>query len=342
MNDSQAPGATGTTEGPANKTFAEWLAAAWLDSLSADERLRANRAVADFVAGANQAVAMVAQALVTVRGQLIEFAPVIQNVAAGMAQIGATAGAFLEELEALPPRLRQVSLELAGCGWFLDLSMGIPEVRELERMLRDEDQSATELDTAMTAHFESRLSEIEEELVSSHPGRTRIIRQAFAAHRREEFELAILAFLTQADGVCMARTGHLFFQRGRRPLGNPDAPAVAAVVGQFDDALITAAQAALTVISPINASERDRESILRDSGQPIWSHLNRHLVLHGEAVDFGTKTNSLKAISLLNFIDRVTVARTDRAAPSAPNAGARTAPREIVLQVSQGPGGDPA
>ena len=32
-----------------------------------------------------------------------------------------------------------------------------------------------------------------------------------------------------------------------------------------------------------------------------FTELNRHQVLHGEVVDYGTEENSLKAISLLNY-----------------------------------------
>lgn len=33
-----------------------------------------------------------------------------------------------------------------------------------------------------------------------------------------------------------------------------------------------------------------------------FSELNRHMVMHGDSVDYGTKKNSLKAISLLYYV----------------------------------------
>jgi len=53
---------------------------------------------------------------------------------------------------------------------------------------------------------------------------------------------------------------------------------------------------------PINASEKARERIAAERGWPAWNELNRHQVLHGESVDYGTRLNSLKAISLLNYL----------------------------------------
>lgn len=48
---------------------------------------------------------------------------------------------------------------------------------------------------------------------------------------------------------------------------------------------------------PIGASEKERGA--------GFNELNRHMVLHGESLDYGTKTNSLKAISLINYVSHV-------------------------------------
>jgi len=44
---------------------------------------------------------------------------------------------------------------------------------------------------------------------------------------------------------------------------------------------------------PIGASEHERKE--------GFNELNRHMVLHGESLEYGSKTNSLKAISLVNY-----------------------------------------
>ena len=48
---------------------------------------------------------------------------------------------------------------------------------------------------------------------------------------------------------------------------------------------------------PIGASEYERPT--------GFDELNRHMVLHGESLDYGTKINSLKAISLINYVAHV-------------------------------------
>ena len=53
----------------------------------------------------------------------------------------------------------------------------------------------------------------------------------------------------------------------------------------------------LEVTLPLWMSKGDRAK-RRD----LFVRLNRHQVLHGEPVDYGTEENSLKAISLLNYL----------------------------------------
>jgi len=48
---------------------------------------------------------------------------------------------------------------------------------------------------------------------------------------------------------------------------------------------------------PIGASQNERHD--------GFSELNRHMVLHGESLDYGTEKNSLKAISLINYVSIV-------------------------------------
>ena len=40
--------------------------------------------------------------------------------------------------------------------------------------------------------------------------------------------------------------------------------------------------------------------------------LNRHMVLHGESLDYDTRENSLKAISLIGYVGRVLPLRDEK------------------------------
>jgi hypothetical protein len=75
-------------------------------------------------------------------------------------------------------------------------------------------------------------------------------------------------------------------------------PQVAAYVEQFfADAFKAALLSPLSKTLPIGASQGERS--------PDTELLNRHAVLHGESLNYGTRTNSLKAVSLINYVAHV-------------------------------------
>jgi hypothetical protein len=115
------------------------------------------------------------------------------------------------------------------------------------------------------------------------------MKPAFNAHRREEYVLSIPIFLAQTDGICKEMAGYyLFIKSLHRP---STAKYVDQMIGDtFEAALLSP----LTVTLPISASEKER--------QVGNEALKRHTVLHGESLDYGTKVNSLKAVSLINYV----------------------------------------
>lgn len=61
-------------------------------------------------------------------------------------------------------------------------------------------------------------------------------------------------------------------------------------------------QIARAFLAPL---ESEMTIALSEKGRPQgFTGLNRHMVLHGESVDYGTKENGLRAISLLNYMSQ--------------------------------------
>ncbi|MDP3836334.1 MAG: hypothetical protein Q8Q82_20465 [Hydrogenophaga sp.] len=195
-----------------------------------------------------------------------------------------------EIMARLPVQLQTAVLALAARGWFYDHEADLSDYWKAEEMIRTGDVAAA--DVLMARHFESRLDAIESDLCVRLPHRASKIRNAVAAHRRQEFDLAIPALLAQADGVCKElRGGHFFLmdRTTRRPEADPYARANSNTV--FNQVL----HMALVEQIPLKQQMRKR------SGAEARL-LNRHAVMHGESLDFDTKENSLRALSLLNYV----------------------------------------
>lgn len=190
----------------------------------------------------------------------------------------------------LPPRTQAALLTLGAHGWYLDLHMPIPDLWGLESALVGGD--VAEAETSLCEYFESNLERIEASISARFPHRAHLIGAAFSAHRRGEYVLSIPVLLAQTDGICKEAVGqYLFMKRDKKPLTATYVEQMAA--NSFRAALLSP----LAQTLPINASEKER---LEGSDA-----LNRHEVLHGTSLDYGTVTNSLKAVSLVNYVATV-------------------------------------
>jgi hypothetical protein len=198
--------------------------------------------------------------------------------------------ALQQSFQELPPRIHEAVLLLGLHGWYFDLGMTFPQLWHLQEALSN--GNVNEAEEALIEYFERESEEIEQSVAEIFPKRSHLIRAAFGAHRRQEYELSIPVFLTQADGMCKDTINqYLFLKKDKKPQ-------TAVYVEQIvTDGFRASLLSPLGQTLPISASERER---------PVGNTaLNRHAVLHGESLDYGTKANSLKAISLINYLAQI-------------------------------------
>lgn len=196
----------------------------------------------------------------------------------------------------LPPKIQEALLLLAQHGWSLDLNMSLPNLLEIKEAISSGE--IDEVEEALLEYFESQLEEIEKTINAQFPHRSHIISSAIKAHRNGEYYLSIPVLLAQTDGVCKEVIGqYLFIKKDRKPQTAIYVEQVAADI--YKAALLSP----LAASTPISASEKER-----DEG---FNLLNRHMVLHGESLDYGSRLNSLKAISLINYVSQALKADAD-------------------------------
>lgn len=197
---------------------------------------------------------------------------------------------FSKVFDKIPERTRKALMVLAQHGWFLDYEMPFEEIWKIESVLENGDTEAANL--FLAEHFTERLPEIEQTLKEKHPKRANIFETVFNVHRRKEYILSIPTFLIQADGICFDLIEkQLYSKRKNVPAINEYAQSI------NSDILLSALLYPLTQPLPITASSSER--------QEGFNELNRHQIIHGEITDYDTEINSLKAISLLNYVSWV-------------------------------------
>lgn len=198
----------------------------------------------------------------------------------------------------LPPRTRKALLNLAEFGWFIDPEMPLSQAFGLDRAIDQGDLENAK--NELVEYYESNLNTIQSRLVKRCPERAHIFEAAFNAHRREEFVLSIPVFLAQADGICKERIDLCFF------ITSDKRPATAKYVKGIPPESYTAA-----ALSPL--TEKFELHGNSDPKSDAPGEFKRHAIMHGNSTDYGTKVNSLKAISLLSYVESVLDPKADEA-----------------------------
>jgi hypothetical protein len=195
-----------------------------------------------------------------------------------------------EIFEHLPEETRTALTLLGQRGWYISIQMPLPAFYENAKQIELENYH--EVDEWMITFYEDNLDKIKLDLLERFPHRSTILECAFEAHERGNYELSIPVLLAQADGICCELTGiQLYSRRKGRPI-------TADIIEQRAiDPFSVAIMEPLRLPLPISASPRDRKADEYPSGS-----LNRHQILHGEIVDYATRVNGYKAISLLQYV----------------------------------------
>jgi hypothetical protein len=215
----------------------------------------------------------------------------LQPVTESLAHLKQTIGSIFVELarnlEDLPKRIRPALATLAQHGWYLDPEMDLPGIAEMVLLFKE--GKATAAHNELATYFDQRREAILNRLCTAFPQRSNIFTSAFKAHEAGQYELSIPVLLAQADGICLELTGiQLYSKRDGKTTR------VSEAVATFDvDSFTAALLHPLTEVFPVIFNSRERAG--------LSDILNRHAILHGESVTYGTHINSCKAISLLAF-----------------------------------------
>lgn len=198
--------------------------------------------------------------------------------------------AFKELPEEISPAIRS----LVNLGWFPSGEMGLSEIHAFRALCDSGDKSAVA--AAMIEWLHEERKQIQERASIRFPNRSKILASAFNAHTTGQYELSVPIFMAQVEGMCVEVVGTKFFSMKK------GVPATRAATDRFCQmALSEALLLPLREPNGFTASDADRNQ---------WPDTpNRHEVLHGIVTDYGTRENSYKTISLLEYFITFVVPR---------------------------------
>lgn len=185
---------------------------------------------------------------------------------------------------------RSALVTLGKHGWYLDPEFTTPQLFSFAEAL--EEGRVSEVNEVLCDWYDERLQQIELDLSVRHPHRDRFLRFAFQTHRKREYAGSVPMFLREAEGICRELTGYQLYSRSE------GVPVLAKLLSL--ESLTSVRRSAVHALGqplPISASSRERAS--------APDLLNRHAVLHGEDLNYDTRIQSCRAISLLNCVSWV-------------------------------------
>ena len=192
----------------------------------------------------------------------------------------------LNALDKLPEVVKLALLTMANEGWFFEPDMSLSDLDDV--LTAHHLGQVDEIETALINYFVSRVDKIETVLIEKYPHRQTILQSAFTAHRNKQYTLSVPVFLAQTDGISLEISGNNYF------MGNGRKNVIDLINEAVEESYRETFLAPLQKSLPLTAPPRKRGK--------SFNQLNRHAVLHGESLDYGTQINSLKALSFLNYI----------------------------------------
>lgn len=187
----------------------------------------------------------------------------------------------------LPALVEDMLSPMVSVGWYPDLEMPFANLADVVDLFKTDPVSA---ESQYAAYFTVELPAAEDRLVLSCPSRKELYSDGFVAHRQGLYFSSVPVFLAQAEGLAQERLGALLYSRKKL---RKRVAELAKENWTFSDVLMR------PLVEPTDINKTTTE---RPRG---FSGLNRHSVLHGEDIAYGTEQNSLKAISHLLFVSDV-------------------------------------
>lgn len=173
------------------------------------------------------------------------------------------------------------SLAFAQRGWFPPKGLDIIPLIPAGSLTSEED-----IEPFMVSYIQEELSGLLGTLCTDFPERAGILSDAVEAHQAGKFNLTVPVLYAQADGIMRDAVGIPLF--GGRPSLGQKLREVAASLSAIDRGIL-----GLLMATDVPTSQ--------DSKYEDPLSINRHHILHGRSLNYGTLENSCRAISYLAY-----------------------------------------
>jgi hypothetical protein len=188
-------------------------------------------------------------------------------------------------------RVYKIIYKVAKYGWYFDDFSKDSNLDTSKCIKFINSNLPQKLDSYMSDYYKNRIIQIKKKLIIEYPKRKEIISEAFYTQGLGLYSSSICLFITLIDGICDDVLNLKFFKNEKF---------LPEIKTKIEDKNRKNSDFLLSPIHKkgvINAWEKDLENF------PI--RFNRHEIIHGIDVNYGSEINSLKIISMLSYVDYI-------------------------------------
>ena len=184
---------------------------------------------------------------------------------------------------------------VAQYGWFMEMNPDLYSPDIIEKKI-DKEKTIELVIKGLMKHYETNLNEIIKEICKRHPERSDFIEEIMSGYKSGHIRLAILGIMSQVDGICNDKLKRIFFSK-EKSANNKWIPKIANKLLEVKNDFYK------VYITPILD---DCPTFVHQSKIDMYpSKLNRHTAVHGEEINYGSKENFLKSISVFKYVSDI-------------------------------------
>lgn len=167
---------------------------------------------------------------------------------------------------------------LCNYGWYISGKTRMKEISLFCQLIKSE--KIEEAEKLMINFYRENKSKLVKQIIKKHPEREIILNEALKAHSKKMFNSSTILFLSQADGITDAK----IFRGSKVFKNNIDMKKNHPIINLIGKE------------TSLNVDTR------KEDKTNYFTNLNRHGVMHGLEINYGTEVNSLRALSFLCFV----------------------------------------
>jgi hypothetical protein len=202
--------------------------------------------------------------------------------------------AFIENVQKFPCYERKANALLAEYGWYTNWYSPFDISSHLVGALEGD---LGKLNSTMETHLTEDWGNLTRRILGNYPNRSEILTVAFRLHEEGNYIASIPLFLAQSDGIVYKEFNHSVFGKRNGYMLIQETLEQKIESGEIEkDGILDIYYEALRIQNDFSKKSNHANKQMAP---------NRHGVLHGleEHLNYGTRQNSLKAFSLLAYLD---------------------------------------